>query len=80
MGKNGPPELRGARVRVSRLDTNTEESEQRPNDANSWDWGEGGTKSGQLTLPEQWRDEMERGHELRPAASAAFGPVLFRQT
>ena len=66
-------------MRVSRLDTNME-SKQRLNDVKSWAWGEGGTKSGQLTLPEQWWDEMMRGHEWRPDASAAFGPVLFQQT
>ena len=47
-------------MRVSRLDTSTE-SKQRLNDVKSWAWGEGGTKSRQLTLPEQWWDEMVRG-------------------
>ena len=66
-------------MRVSRLDTSTE-SKQRLNDAKSLAWGEGGTKSRQLTLSEQWCDGMVRGHEWRPGASAAFGPVLFQQT
>ena len=45
----------------SRLVTSTE-TKQRLNDAKSRAWEEGGMKSGQLILPEQWRDEVVRGN------------------
>ena len=63
------------RVLASQLDTSTE-SKQRPNGAKSWAWGEGGTKSGQLSVLAQRRDEVVRGHGWRSGASAAdfLGP------
>ena len=76
VGKNGLPELQELSVRHKHGEQATTERRQ---ELGSWG-GAGGTKSGQLALPEQWWDAMVRGHEWRPGASAALGSILFQQT